>query len=397
MTFRNAAVAAAVSAAGLAPAALPAVADATGIPARALEAYVTAAQSPEACPGMRWSVLAGIYRQESGHGTHGGSVVGPDGRVDPPIYGVPVDWLDGDRAQGPGQFMTSSWAIYGQGDPQDIDDAAMASVRHLCGTHGDLEGGHLRSAIVSYYGADQDGYADLVLANIAAYDAAAPAGITGTGPVGPLVEEGIAGRVADRLTVRTIQGWQRLAGWLTGESPELAPLVATVDGQVADLTGVASGRGPVPVAPSSPTMAVDGVICPVPGAQITSDWGEPRDGGARTHQGIDLAADIGTPIVAPFPARVVDTIDVEADGGLGGISVWLEATSGPHKGAAVYIAHNRRNTVRLGQEVSQGGQVAELGNTGVGTGPHAHISWAPDGGAFTDPAPIRIACQEATK
>ena len=64
--------------------------------------------------------------------------------------------------------------LYGQGNPQDIDDAAAATVRHLCGTYGDVNGDHLRGAIVSYYGADQDGYADDVLADIATYDRAAP-------------------------------------------------------------------------------------------------------------------------------------------------------------------------------------------------------------------------------
>lgn len=95
----------------------------------------------------------------------------------------------------------------------------------------------------------------------------------------------------------------------------------------------------------TPARHGGGLVCPV-GASISSDWGDPRDGGARTHQGIDLAHAEGAPIVAPFNARVVDTIDVEADGGLGGISLWLEATDGPHKGAAVYVAHNRRNLVR---------------------------------------------------
>lgn len=144
--------------------------DVSGIPVRALQAYVAAAEGPDSCPGLTWQVIAGIYRQESGHATHGGATLNADGVAYPPIYGVPVDWLDGDRAQGPGQFMTSSWRLYGQGDPQDIDDAAAATARHLCGTFGDLEGPHLRGAIVSYYGADQDGYADSVLASVEAYD-----------------------------------------------------------------------------------------------------------------------------------------------------------------------------------------------------------------------------------
>lgn len=389
---RNALVAAALGVTGLAPAALP-VAPAgvtVDIPPRMLAAYVDAAESPAACPGIRWPIVAAVYARESDHGRFGGSTVGADGVIWPPIYGVPVPSAGGARAEGPGQFMPESWRLFGEGDPQDVDDAAVATVRHLCGTHGDLLGDHLRSAIVSYYGADRDGYADDVLARTAAFDAAAPT-IAAISTGGGLVEEGLTLRITDRLIGRTLVGWDRLAGWLVGRNPDTAPTVGAIDRAVDGLTAPAGARPSTSVAVST----AGGVLCPVSGGEITSDYGDARDGGARQHMGIDLAAVEGTPVVAPFPARVVETIDVEADGGLGGISLWLEAASGPHKGAQVYIAHNRRNTVRAGQLVAQGEQVAELGNTGVGTGPHAHISWAPDGGAFADPTPIRNACQEA--
>lgn len=403
MTARNLIVAASLSGTALAPAALPAgalpVADLAAqadIPARALEAYQTAATGPDACPGLDWAVIAGIYARESDHGRFGGATLDADGVARPAIYGVPVDWMGGARAEGPGQFMPSSWDLFGEGDPQDIDQAATATARHLCGTHGDLEGDHLRSAVVSYYGADQDGYADGVLSNIDVYRelAGAPVGDEAPASPGDVIEDGLTLRVADRLLFRTYEGWKQLVGWGTTNAPEAVPMLTAADG-VLDRLVTPAGSDAFRQGTDTPAPATaDGLVCPVAGASISSDWGDARDGGARTHQGIDLAHDEGTPIVAPFNARVVDTIDVEADGGLGGISLWLEATDGPHQGAAVYVAHNRRNLVRAGQSVAQGQPVAELGNTGVGTGPHAHISWAPDGGAFTDPAPIRNACQE---
>ena len=70
---------------GDAPAVPPAGA---GIPAIALVAYQRAAAT---CPGLRWELLAGVGQVESAHGTGGGSAIGPDGVVSPPILGPPLD------------------------------------------------------------------------------------------------------------------------------------------------------------------------------------------------------------------------------------------------------------------------------------------------------------------
>lgn len=185
-------------------AALPA-AGAGDIPPRALQAYVTAAASAEACPGMRWQIPAAVTDRESDHGRHGGSTLDADGVASPPIYGVPIDWLGGVRAEGPGQFIPSSWDLFGKGDPQDIDDTAMAIVRHLCGTHGDVEGDHLRSALVSYYGADQDGYADGVLAAIADLDRVEPALFAASQTVAPKPKQRTPMRLWDGLVARWVR------------------------------------------------------------------------------------------------------------------------------------------------------------------------------------------------
>ena len=136
------------------------VAAASGVPARALSAYGNAelamrADQPK-CK-ISWATLAGIGRIESNHGQYAGAVLGADGRPSKPIIGVPLDGSAGvqaigdtdggrydgdagvDRAVGPMQFIPSTWRKWasdgngdGLGDPQQIDDAALAAARYLC-------------------------------------------------------------------------------------------------------------------------------------------------------------------------------------------------------------------------------------------------------------------------
>lgn len=149
------------------------------IPPAFIEAYLAAASL---CPGLPAPVIAGIGKVESNHGRHGGSSVGLDGIVRPPIIGIPLDGrpgvalirdtdngrLDGDRvydrAVGPFQFIPTTWALYersvgGQRNPHLVPDAVQAVVWHLCpnGTLTDLE-----AAIFGYN--RSQAYVDLVLA-----------------------------------------------------------------------------------------------------------------------------------------------------------------------------------------------------------------------------------------
>jgi membrane-bound lytic murein transglycosylase B len=136
------------------------VAAVTTVPARALSAYGNAELAMRASQPtckISWATLAGIGRIESNHGQYAGAVLGADGRPSKPIIGVPLDGSAGvqaigdtdggrydgdagvDRAVGPMQFIPSTWRKWasdgngdGLGDPQQIDDAALAAARYLC-------------------------------------------------------------------------------------------------------------------------------------------------------------------------------------------------------------------------------------------------------------------------
>ncbi len=151
----------------------------TGIPARALQAYANAhaviAETQPDCQ-LTWVTLAGIARIESNHGQYQGRTLDDNGRPSSPIIGVPLDGspsvraigdtdggaLDGDtrwdRAVGPFQFIPSTWARWrsdgdgdGVGEPQDIDDSAVAAARYLCAGGRNLATGEgWLQAVLSY-------------------------------------------------------------------------------------------------------------------------------------------------------------------------------------------------------------------------------------------------------
>jgi len=144
-----------------------ALSERTQVPERSLVAYAQAElatrETTPAC-NLTWATLAGVGRVESHHGNYGGSEVGDNGQLSPPIIGIPLDGspgvraipdtdggrLDGDpqwdRAVGAMQFLPTTWQRWsmrasGDGqppDPQNVDDAALTAAHYLCSSGGDL-------------------------------------------------------------------------------------------------------------------------------------------------------------------------------------------------------------------------------------------------------------------
>ena len=168
----------------------------TGIPSVALAAYQRAQTVINAADkGCRlpWQLVAAIGRVESDHGRVNGNHLDGKGVAEPGIFGIALDgthhtqrvrdtdagqydadakW---DRAVGPMQFIPSTWSVVGvdadgdaQRNPQDINDAALATAVYLCSGNDDLSTTQGQRAAVYRYNHSQS-YVDLVLAIAKAY------------------------------------------------------------------------------------------------------------------------------------------------------------------------------------------------------------------------------------
>lgn len=84
----------------------------------------------------------------------------------------------------------------------------------------------------------------------------------------------------------------------------------------------------------------------------------------RPHEGIDVTAPTGTPIVAPAAGRVVRA------GNDKGFGLTVEIDHG--NGILTRFAHCSRIAVRVGQQVTRGQLIAAVGSTGLSTAPHLH-------------------------
>jgi len=105
------------------------------------------------------------------------------------------------------------------------------------------------------------------------------------------------------------------------------------------------------------------------GFRVSSSFGfrrHPISGYRRMHQGIDFAAGMGTPVIAP-----ADGVVVEARR-WGGYGNWLRIRHS--NGLESGYGHLSRyaSGMRPGQRVRQGQVVAYVGSTGASTGPHLH-------------------------
>jgi murein DD-endopeptidase MepM/ murein hydrolase activator NlpD len=118
-------------------------------------------------------------------------------------------------------------------------------------------------------------------------------------------------------------------------------------------------------------------------SSIQSAWGAPRDGGRRRHEGVDIFARRGTPVVATSPGTV-SRVRVTP---LGGKVVWLRD---PARNASMYYAHLDSQAVVRGQRVEIGDTLGFVGNTGNArtTPPHLHFGIYRRGQGAVDPDPF---------
>ena len=114
-------------------------------------------------------------------------------------------------------------------------------------------------------------------------------------------------------------------------------------------------------------------------ADIGSEFGASREGGRRSHHGIDIFAKRGTPVLAASPG-LVNRVDTTA---VGGMVVWMR----DDRGNRLYYAHLDRHYVTEGVRVAAGDTVGFVGNTGNArtTPPHLHFGVYRRGEGPVDP------------
>lgn len=143
-------------------------------------------------------------------------------------------------------------------------------------------------------------------------------------------------------------------------------------------------------------VAVAAVAFPVAGANRFADtFGAPRMTGTRfshSHQGVDIFAGPGTPVVA-FERGVLARVGTDL---LGGRKLWLVGQSGTR----YYYAHLQEYApgVADGLVVEAGQLLALVGNTGnaLRTPHHLHFEIRPGGGDAVNPTPLLRQVADAT-
>ena len=118
------------------------------------------------------------------------------------------------------------------------------------------------------------------------------------------------------------------------------------------------------------------IVCPVGGPSAFSDtWGAPRPNG-RHHQGTDMIAPMGTPLIAVVSGTAVPRQDP-----LGGTTIGLTGVNG----TGYYYAH-MSGYAKTGA-VQQGDVIGYVGHTGDSPVNHLHFEIHPGGGAAVNSYP----------
>ncbi len=133
----------------------------------------------------------------------------------------------------------------------------------------------------------------------------------------------------------------------------------------------APAPAPAPVGPPSPSPELHAGVFPVSGGGFSFGGEDARFGAGRkghVHEGQDVAAPRGTPVVAPV-AGTVAAVDYQRGGA--GHYVVLAGADGRDYFLCHFMAGS--TVVAVGQAVAAGALLARVGSTGSASGPHLHF------------------------
>lgn len=162
------------------------------------------------------------------------------------------------------------------------------------------------------------------------------------------------------------------------KADQLAAREAAYD--AGDAVAAGSTPPPAPAVPVVSAPSAGGIVCPVPGSSFRNSWGEPRSGG-RAHQGVDMMAPHGAPVLAPDTGTVIHGSDP-----LGGLHFKQTGTNG----RSYYGAHLQ--AFAASGNVSAGTVIGYNGETGNAVGAHLHFEIQVGGGNVNPYPYVAAAC-----
>jgi murein DD-endopeptidase MepM/ murein hydrolase activator NlpD len=182
--------------------------------------------------------------------------------------------------------------------------------------------------------------------------------------------------VIDRVLTVVVTATITSAAWVV-----LGPTYFTAD--PAGQQGATVPDRPAPAATNPADMVNDvapaavvsgGLQIPVAGvtfSQLSDTFAQPRGGGTRPHEALDIMAPVGTPVLAAAPG----TIEKLHRSNAGGNTIYLRSTD---RRMIYYFAHLEAYAAGLkeGQQVSRGQRLGTVGSTGNASpdAPHLHFA-----------------------
>ncbi|GIW59553.1 MAG: hypothetical protein KatS3mg087_0619 [Patescibacteria group bacterium] len=155
--------------------------------------------------------------------------------------------------------------------------------------------------------------------------------------------------------------------WISSLSSGIQQATKGVSGWVQEQWSNITGGGQ-----QSGSTSSSGVIPPVGNAPVTSGYGPrkaPKPGASTWHHGIDYGVPIGTPVKAPTSG----TVSYVGQYGGGGLTVKLKSIDQQGRQIEQAFLHLSKATVKVGDTIQQGQEIAKSGNTGISSGPH--LDW----------------------
>jgi len=153
------------------------------------------------------------------------------------------------------------------------------------------------------------------------------------------------------------------------EAKRKAEAAAAAAAKKKQASNASSSSNAAAATPAASAPASGGMFQRPSGGRLTQGWG-PASGvnGYTFHNGIDLAAPVGTPI----RAAQTGTVTTAGWGGAYGNHVIITHVINGQVWTTVY-AHLSSVSVSAGQRVSQGQHIGGMGSTGNSTGSHLHF------------------------